>query len=192
MQKHGGKELFKDFSLLIENGEKVALWGPNGSGKTTLINLILRKIAPDAGNIEIGSKVEIGYLPQEHDEINSPETLRDYLVGNITSDTTLAYKLARRFLYSDENLVTSIKDLSSGQKSRLALAKIMASGANFIILDEPTNHLDIPSREALEIAIASYSGTLLVVTHDRYFLDMINPDKTIKLGSSIKSASGVN
>ncbi|MCL4382224.1 MAG: ATP-binding cassette domain-containing protein [Patescibacteria group bacterium] len=170
----------------------MALWGPNGSGKTTLINLILRKIAPDAGNIEIGSKVEIGYLPQEHDEINSPETLRDYLVGNITSDTTLAYKLARRFLYSDENLVTSIKDLSSGQKSRLALAKIMASGANFIILDEPTNHLDIPSREALEIAIASYSGTLLVVTHDRYFLDMINPDKTIKLGSSIKSASGVN
>ncbi len=177
----GEAKLFDNFNLLIERGEKVALLGSNGSGKTTLINLVLGKVTPDIGSIEIGNNVEIGYLPQEHSEMKSSDILLNYLEENITQDRTTAYKFAHRFLYSDENLRTPVNDLSSGQKSRLALLKIMASGANFIILDEPTNHLDIPSREALEAAIDSYTGTFLVITHDRYFLEKINPDKFISI-----------
>ena len=120
-------------------------------------------------------------MTQEQSEINSPECLLDYLIENVTKEKTTAYKLAKCFLFSSENLRTPVKDLSSGQKSRLALAKIMASGANFIILDEPTNHLDIPARESLERAIISYIGTLLIISHDRYLLDAIPFDKVIEL-----------
>lgn len=177
----GDQPILKDFKLLINRGEKVVLTGPNGSGKTTLINLILGRLKPDKGTIELGNGVEIGYLPQESGEISVSKSLLQYLVEDIGLDQTNAHKLAKKFLFSDDNLRTSVNDLSSGQKSRLALAKIMASGANFIILDEPTNHLDISARESLEKAVISYPGTLLVVSHDRYFLDMINFDKTINL-----------
>ena len=177
----GGRELFSNFDLLVEKGSRTALTGPNGSGKTTLINLILGKAIPDNGKIEVGNDVNIGYLPQEQSEINSPECLLDYLIENVTKEKTTAYKLAKCFFFSSENLRTPVKDLSSGQKSRLALAKIMASGANFIILDEPTNHLDIPARESLERAIISYIGTLLIISHDRYLLDAIPFDKVIEL-----------
>lgn len=175
------KEILKDFNLLINRGEKIALTGANGSGKTTLLNIILGKLEPDTGTVEIGDNVEIGYLPQEHQEENSDEGLLENIISATKIDKTSAYKLAKRFLFTEGDLRTAVKNLSSGQKSKLALAKIMTSGANFIILDEPTNHLDIPSREALETAIASYPGTLLFVTHDRYLLDMINPDRIIEL-----------
>lgn len=177
----GGQRVLHDFNLLINREKRVALLGANGSGKTTLLNIILGQLKPDSGIVEIGNAVEIGYLPQEQHDVNSTSSLLEYLEMEVNLDRTFAYKLAHRFLFSDADLRTSVKDLSSGQKSRLALAKIMASGANFIILDEPTNHLDIPSREALEKAILAYPGTLLVVSHDRYFLDMINPERIISL-----------
>lgn len=177
----GDKKVLNDFKLLINRGEKVALTGANGSGKTTLLNIILGNLKPDGGTVEIGNNVEIGYLPQEHQVNNSVEGLIDNIINSSKIDKTSAYKLAKRFLFEEDDLRTPVNDLSSGQKSKLALAKIMSSGANLIILDEPTNHLDIPSREAIETAVASYSGTLLFVTHDRYFLDMINPDKVINI-----------
>ena len=177
----GDRGIIKPLNLLIEKGEKFALLGSNGSGKTTAIKLLLREEKPDTGLIEVGNNVEIGYLPQEQKSIDSGLEIIDDIIASTKLDKTLAYKLARRFLFKDEDLRTPVRLLSSGQKSRLALAKIMASGANFIILDEPTNHLDIPAREALEKAIVSYPGTLLVVSHDRYFLETIKPDKVIFL-----------
>lgn len=175
-------QVFSNFSLEINRGERIALIGPNGSGKSTLINLILKKINPTEGKIELGSNVDIGYLPQEYNQLNSELNPIDYLVKTNEIDKTSAYKLAKRFLFTDEDIKNPINKLSSGQKSKILLASIMASGSNFIILDEPTNYLDIPSREALEEALVSYKGTLLVVSHDRYFLNRINLTKTVSLG----------
>jgi len=180
-KSYSDRGILKPFDLLIEKGEKVALLGVNGSGKTTIIKLILGELIPDTGRVEIGNNVKVGYLPQEQAVIASSFPLIEELMARTDLDKSSVYKLARKFLFKDEDLLTRVCQLSSGQKSRLALAKIMASGANFIILDEPTNHLDIPSREALEKAIVSYSGTLLVVSHDRYFLETIKPDRIVYL-----------
>ena len=175
--------VLSDYSLVINQGDRVALVGPNGSGKSTLINLILGKLNPTNGKIELGNNVDIGYLPQEHGQLSSGLNPIDYLIDSAKVDRTSAYKLTKRFLFTAEDLKTPTNKLSSGQKSKLALASIMASGANFIILDEPTNYLDIPSREALEEALVSYPGTLLVVSHDRYFLDRIIPTSIINLAN---------
>lgn len=174
-------KIISKFCLEINKGERVALVGSNGSGKSTLINLILNKLKPTEGKIGLGNNVDIGYLPQEHIQLNSELNLIEYLMSVTKIDKTSAYKLAKRFLFDDTDIKNSINKLSSGQKSKILLASIMASGANFIILDEPTNYLDIPSREALEEALISYKGTLLVVSHDRYFLDRINPTKIVDL-----------
>lgn len=176
-----GRGVAEPFNLLINKGEKVALLGPNGCGKTTVIKLLMGDEKPNGGKVEVGNNVEIGYLPQEQKSLGSDSTIIDNIITSTKLDRTSAYKLTRRFLFDDEDLRTSVKSLSSGQKSRLPIAKIMASGANFIILDEPTNHLDIPAREALEKAVVSYTGTLLVISHDRYFLETIKPDKVVYL-----------
>lgn len=163
------KNLFNNFSILIGKRQRVVLVGKNGSGKTTLIKLILGQIRPDSGEINIGNNINIGYLSQEHQELSSNHSVIDELASEKINRTE-SYKLLRRFLISPEKINQSVNSLSRGEKAKLLLAKIMTSGANFIILDEPTNHLDIDSREALEEALASYSGTLLIVSHDRYFL----------------------
>lgn len=177
----GNHRVLSNFSLVINQGDRVALIGPNGSGKSTIINLILGKFDPTKGRVEIGNSVDVGYLPQEHGQLDSNLTPVDYLISFSKIDRTSAHRLVKRFLFTDEVLRTSVNKLSSGQKSKLLLASIMAMGANFIILDEPTNYLDIPSREAVEEALVSYPGTLLVVTHDRFFLDRINPTSIINL-----------
>ena len=180
-KKFDENQIISDLSFEIDRGDRIALIGSNGSGKSTLINLILNKLNPTSGKIEMGCNIDIGYLSQEHGQLNSELNPIDYLINVTKIDKTLAYKLVKRFLFNDEDIKVSINKLSSGQKSKLLLASIMASGSNFIILDEPTNYLDIPSREALEEALISYKGTLLVVSHDRYFLNRINPTKTINL-----------
>ena len=172
-------KVISNFSLEINKGERIALIGSNGSGKSTLINIILAKMEPTEGKIGFGNRVDIGYLPQEQTELNSEFNIIEYLVNRVKVDKTSAYKLAKRFLFSESDIKNPINKLSSGQKSKIILASIMASGANFIILDEPTNYLDIPSRVALEEALISYKGTLLVISHDRYFLDQINLTKIV-------------
>lgn len=174
-------QILSDFSLVINQGDRIALVGSNGSGKSTLINLILGKLSPTKGKIELCNNVDIGYLPQEHDQLISDLNPIDYLINTAKVDRTSAFKLTKRFMFTTEDVKTPVNKLSSGQKSKLSLAAIMASGSNLIILDEPTNYLDIPSREALEEALISYPGTLLIVTHDRYFLDRISPTSIINL-----------
>lgn len=174
------KNILSEVSLIIQKDQRLALIGDNGSGKTTLVKLILSQLVPDSGEINIGNGVQIGYLSQEHQELDSDKTVLDELAnGNI--DKTESYKLLRRFLLSPEKINQPVKLLSSGEKAKLLLAKIMTSGANFIILDEPTNHLDIQSREAIEEALANYSGTLLVISHDRYFLEKIGITDSLKI-----------
>lgn len=166
------KKVLQDISLIIQKNERIALAGNNGSGKTTLIKLILGEIKPDSGEIKLGNNLKIGYLSQEHQELSGDQIVLDELVSDRV-DKTESYKLLRRFLLPLERINQSVKLLSSGEKAKLLLAKIMTSGANFIILDEPTNHLDISSREAIEESLANYPGTLLVISHDRYFLERI-------------------
>jgi ATP-binding cassette subfamily F protein 3 len=174
------KNIIRNLSLEIRKGQRIALVGDNGSGKTTLIKLILGELKPDSGEIKSGNNVEIGYLSQEHQELDSVNTVLDELVGG-TVDKTQIYWLLSRFLLPIEKINQAVKLLSSGEKARLLLAKIMTRGANFVVLDEPTNHLDIPSREAIEESLANYSGTLLVVSHDRYFLERVGITDFLRL-----------
>ncbi len=176
-----GNMILDDISFSIQRGQRVALLGPNGSGKTTLLKILTGELTSDTGKIELGSNVKIGYLSQEQTELSSKKDVLEELTSQSGIDRTDAYRLLRKFLLPIEKIGQPVKTLSSGEKSKLLLAEIMVSGANLIILDEPTNHLDIPAREAIEDAIANYEGTLIVVSHDRYFLDRIGITNHIEL-----------
>jgi ATP-binding cassette, subfamily F, member 3 len=168
----GDRVLFKDADLEILTGEKVALLGPNGSGKTTLIRDIVACGNPDNPGMRIGPGFRVGYCAQLAETLNPESTIEEEfgLLG-LTSDRTFA--LLSRFLFSWHDLGKKTGNLSGGEKNRLQLARLIHLASNFLILDEPTNHLDIPAKEAIEDAIAEFPGTVLVVSHDRYFLDRI-------------------
>lgn len=167
-----GTILFKDISFEIKRGERVAIIGNNGTGKTTILKLINDYIKPDSGKIHLGSKVTIGYYDQEHHVLNPDKTLFDEISDAYPdlSNTQIRNTLAA-FLFTNDDVFKLIKDLSGGEKGRVSLAKLMLSEANFLILDEPTNHLDMVSKEILENALNSYTGTILYVSHDRYFIN---------------------
>ncbi len=170
----GERTLLADVSFVIERGDRVGIIGPNGSGKTTLLRGIIGHDNEFDGKIELGNRVLPGYFDQYLESIVEQGSVIDQIWDE--QPTWTAFELRSflaKFLFSGEDVFKQVKTLSGGEKSRLALAKLMLSEANFLILDEPTNHLDIPSREALEEALAEFEGTLIVVTHDRYFLDRI-------------------
>ena len=164
--------LLRDIEFEIERGEKIGLFGPNGSGKTTILKLVTEKISPGEGALEIGGKTSIGYydqLAEDLDPNSSPlETIRNVKPDWIESQIR---GFLGRFLFSGEDVLRPIKSFSGGERSRLAIARIIVKEPNFLVLDEPTNHLDIRSREALENALAEYGGAVFCVSHDRYFLD---------------------
>lgn len=167
-----GQQLFSDISFEIKRGERVALIGDNGTGKTTILKIINDMIAADAGTIKLGTNVNIGYYDQEHQvlhrEKNLIEEISDAYPG--LTNTEIRNVLAA-FLFTGDEVFKQISDLSGGEKGRVSLAKLMLSEANFLILDEPTNHLDITSKEILEQALNSYTGTVFFVSHDRYFIN---------------------
>lgn len=164
--------LFTDISFDIKRGERVALIGNNGTGKTTILKIINDILPADSGEIKLGSKVTIGYYDQEHHVLDPDKTLFDELqdaypdLNNTQIRNTLA-----AFLFTNNDVFKYIRDLSGGERGRVSLAKLMLSNANFLILDEPTNHLDMVSKEILENALNSYTGTVLYVSHDRYFIN---------------------
>ena len=164
--------LFSDLNFAIKRGEKVAIIGNNGTGKTTILKIINSVIEADAGFFTLGSKVHIGYYDQEHHVLHMEKTLFEEIADDYPSltNTEIRNTLAA-FLFTGDDVFKQIKDLSGGERGRVSLAKLMLSEANFLILDEPTNHLDITSKEILEHALNQYSGTVLYVSHDRYFIN---------------------
>ena len=164
--------LFEQISFTIQRGERVSIIGQNGTGKTTLLKLITDSLTPDSGTISLGANVTIGYYDQEHHVLNSDKTIFDEIHDTYPylTQTQVRNTLAA-FLFREDDVFKLIKDLSGGERGRVSLAKLMLSGANFLILDEPTNHLDMLSKELLEEALNHYTGTVLYVSHDRYFIN---------------------
>lgn len=168
----GAHTLFTQLDMDIKRGEHVAIIGDNGTGKTTILKIINGLLSADTGTITLGSNVQIGYYDQEHHVLHMEKTLFEEISDTYPylNNTEIRNTLAA-FLFTGDDVYKQVKDLSGGERGRLSLAKLMLSESNFLILDEPTNHLDITSKEILEDALNSYEGTLLYVSHDRYFIN---------------------
>ncbi len=168
----GSHQLFENVSFELKRGEHVAIIGDNGTGKTTLLKILNELLPADSGTFRLGTNVEIGYYDQEHHVLHTEKTLFDEISDDYPylTNTEIRNVLAA-FLFTGDDVFKRISDLSGGERGRVSLAKLMLSNANFLILDEPTNHLDIMSKEILEDALNNYEGTVLYVSHDRYFIN---------------------
>lgn len=168
----GDNTLFSEVDIDVKRGERVAVIGNNGTGKTTLLKIINELLPPDSGSITLGAKVHVGYYDQEHQVLHMEKTLFDELQDTYPElNNTQIRNVLAAFLFTGDDVFKRVGDLSGGERGRVSLAKLMLSEANFLILDEPTNHLDITSKEILEQALCSYTGTVLYVSHDRYFIN---------------------
>ena len=165
------RSVLNDLNFLIRHGERVGLIGANGAGKSVLLRLVLGREQPTYGEVKIGPSVKIGYYAQEHDTLDFSQTVIDAvrLTGNMSEGRAVSF--LTRYLFTYQQATQRIGSLSGGERSRLQLALLVLSGANFLLLDEPTNNLDIASAEVLENALIDFNGTVLVISHDRYFLD---------------------
>ncbi|HKR60078.1 MAG TPA: ATP-binding cassette domain-containing protein [Pyrinomonadaceae bacterium] len=170
-----GTSLARDISFILRRGECLGIIGPNGSGKTTFLRTILKQISPLSGEIAWGSKVNIGYYAQQLDDLDDRNEIIMELRRVAPSSATAGElrSFLAKFLFTGDDVYKHVRDLSGGEKGRLALAKLIYSRVNVLVLDEPTNHLDIPSREALEEALDAYQGTIVTISHDRFFLDRV-------------------
>ncbi len=167
-----GLPLFEDLNFSIKRGERVAIIGNNGTGKTTILKILNQVIPADAGSFRLGSKVHIGYYDQEHHVLHMEKTVFEEISDDYPRLTNTEIRnLLAAFLFTGDDVFKKISSLSGGERGRVSLAKLMLSEANFLILDEPTNHLDITSKEILEEALNNYEGTVLYVSHDRYFIN---------------------
>lgn len=174
----GGKELIRDFDFEFAAADKVGIIGVNGAGKTTLLKLMTGALTPDSGSVEIADTVDFNYVDQNRIALDPEATLHDEVGGdsdyvNLGEGRTTVRAYLKRFLFTDDRIESQVKYLSGGEKARLILAKILKHGGNFLILDEPTNDLDLPSLRILEEALADYPSTVVVVSHDRYFLNRV-------------------
>lgn len=166
--------LFDHISFEVKRNDRIALLGPNGIGKTTLFHLILKDLIPDSGHIHLGVKVTIGYYDQEHSSLNINNTIFNEISNSFPKmNNTQIRNICAAFLFKGEDVFKTIDILSGGEKGRIVLMKLLLNKANFLILDEPTNHLDIQSKEVLEDALLDFDGTILFISHDRYFINKI-------------------
>ena len=170
-----GNPLFRIEDLELRRGECAALIGPNGSGKTTFIKVLLGQLKPLEGSAQIGegASLKVGYFAQSHDELDSESTVLDELTRRHPMNDEAARRLLAQYLFRGEDVFKPVKALSGGERARLALAILAATGANLLLLDEPTNHLDIPAREALQEVLENYPGSILLVSHDRFLIDRL-------------------
>jgi len=186
-----GMPLLRDVTANIYRGEKVGIVGPNGAGKSTLVRTLIGELPPLEGKVEIGTGVRIGYFDQKLGQLNENGTLIDEVRSvraDLSPDVVRTYLAKFRFFGDDPFRV--VRGLSGGERSRLAMAKILLFPRNVLVLDEPTNHLDIPARETLEEALVDYKGTLIVISHDRYFLDRVTTRLLVLEGVSVESHLG--
>ncbi|MHB1385426.1 MAG: ribosomal protection-like ABC-F family protein [Bellilinea sp.] len=169
----GERVLFSRLNARLDHGERAGLVGPNGAGKSVLFRIILEQEAASEGEVIIGPSVKVGYYAQQHETLDPQQTLMDAVRFGANMSEEKAAALLNKFLFTYLQSSEHVGQLSGGERSRLQLALLMLSGANFLLLDEPTNHLDIPSAEVLETALEDFEGTVLVISHDRYFLDQV-------------------
>jgi ATP-binding cassette subfamily F protein uup len=177
----GGRALFNGFSFVFENGQRVGLCGKNGMGKTTLLKLIIGQLAPTEGTVKLGQLTKFNYVDQSRLQLNDERTVLDEAADGTEWVQWGEAKISlrsylKRFLFADERILTQVKHLSGGERSRLLLARILKRGGNFLILDEPTNDLDLPTLRVLEEALRAFPGVVCVVSHDRYFLNRVCTD----------------
>lgn len=177
---YGSHILFKDLTIHIKKGETVGLIGPNGAGKTTILKMITGEKKPDAGFIQLGNNVKMGYYSQEQERLHPKLTVLDEVRDTFNFGEKEARNILGMFLFRGDDVFKTVGMLSGGEKARLSLLCLFLEKPNFLILDEPTNHLDIPTREIMEDAIEAFGGTCLVVSHDRYFLDKV-ADRILEL-----------
>jgi len=181
-KEYPGRPLFNNLSFTVKKSERVFILGPNGCGKSTLLKILTGKMKDYSGSFKFGHNTKEAYYDQEHSDLSMNNTIMDELLeaSDVLSQTEIRNALAM-FLFKGDDVFKEISKLSGGEKGRISLLKIMLSGANVLILDEPTNHLDINSREVLESALLDYEGTLIIVSHDRYFIDKL-ATRIIELG----------
>ena len=172
-KSYGDNIIFKNFNMKVFGGEKVQLKGKNGSGKSTLIKIILGKDDDFSGEIKINPSAKIGYIPQEIKFGNESDTILEYFLKSYRGNETQARTFLAKYMFYGENVFKRLKELSGGERVRLLIAELVMTETNFLILDEPTNHLDISTREILEENLKEYKGTILFVSHDRYFASKI-------------------
>jgi ATP-binding cassette subfamily F protein uup len=176
-----GKKLFSGFNFTFENGKRVGVCGRNGLGKTTLLKIVIGQLAPTEGAVKTGQLTKFNYVDQGRLQLNEENTAMDEVAEGREfvqwGDAKLSVRsYLKRFLFADERILTQVKKLSGGERSRLLLARILKSGGNFLILDEPTNDLDLPTLRVLEEALIAFPGVTCVVSHDRYFLNRVCTD----------------
>ena len=177
------RKLFTDVSFSLRRGDHVAIIGDNGTGKTTILKIINNIVSADSGDIKLGTNVCIGYYDQEHHVLHDDKTIFEEISDDFpTLTNTEIRNMLAAFLFTGDDVFKPIHNLSGGEKGRVSLAKLMLSEANLLILDEPTNHLDITSKEILENALNNYTGTLLYVSHDRYFINR-TADRILELNN---------
>ncbi|MGA2787004.1 MAG: ATP-binding cassette domain-containing protein, partial [Verrucomicrobiota bacterium] len=177
----GGRTLFRGFNFTFENGQRIGVAGRNGLGKTTLLKIIIGQLAPTEGTVKTGQLTKFNYVDQGRIQLREERTAMEEVSDGtefvIFGDGKISVRsYLKRFLFADDRITTQVKHLSGGERSRLLLARILKSGGNFLILDEPTNDLDLPTLRVLEEALIAFPGTVLVVSHDRYFLNRVCTD----------------